>query len=61
MAWIFIEGCECYDCKYAQVSAMKRDDSGIPDWLLQDNATYFRELHRVMDDVPTPLGVRISK
>ena len=21
----------------------KRDDSGIPDWLLQDNETYFRE------------------
>jgi hypothetical protein len=38
-----------------------RDDSGIPEWLLQDNATYFRELHRVMDDVPAPLGVRVPR
>jgi len=36
-----------------------RDDSGIPEWLLQDNATYFRELHRTVDNVPAPLGVRL--
>jgi len=39
----------------------KRDDSGIPEWLLRDNASYFRELHRTVDDVSAPMGVRVSR
>jgi hypothetical protein len=58
--WSYLEGCQCYECS-GHKPIEHRDDSGIPEWLLQDNETYFRELHRVVDDVPAPLGVRISR
>jgi hypothetical protein len=55
-----IDGCECFDCKYARNQQVThRDDSGIPDWLLQDNATYFSQLHRAVDDVPAQMGFRL--
>lgn len=40
---------------------VKRDDSGIPDWLRQSHETYFRELHRTVDDVSAPMGVRVPR
>lgn len=60
--WEVIDGCECFDCKQARSQqAGKRDDSGIPEWLLQDNATYFSELHRTVDDVSTQMGFRLPR
>jgi hypothetical protein len=37
----------------------KRDDSGLPDWLKQDNATYFSQLYRTVDDVSPSMGVLV--
>lgn len=36
-----------------------RDDSGLPDWLKQDNATYFSQLYRTVDDVSPSMGVLV--
>jgi hypothetical protein len=54
---VFIPGEDDFFTWYPPVT--HRDDSGLPDWLKQDNATYFSQLYRTVDDVSPSMGVLV--